>query len=160
MKTLEVLSYLSDSMIPFASTDLPLFLCLHLQLVSLLEDIWAGMLSQCMSYVCLQYINHDSSEPSEWLFCHCNMQQFPLPADHPNMVQSKMHWIQKEFYCTQKKTKHAKTQKNKSQRATEPDTKVSGSANRIWKKPLWWLLINTPQTSASCLWKPSWLQGR
>lgn len=83
------------------------------------------------------------------LFCHCNMQQFPLPAAHPNMVQ--LHLIQKEFCCTRKKTKHAKTQKNKSQRATDPDTKVSGSANRIWKKPCgdYWLIPHKHQLVAS-----------
>lgn len=78
LKTLEVLSNISDSMILSASTDPPLFLCLHLQLVSMLEDIWAEVIPKCMNYVCLHLINQDFSVPQYFLTVTCSNIHFLL----------------------------------------------------------------------------------
>lgn len=80
-----------------------------------------------MNYVCLHYINHDFSVPCYFLTVTCSNIHLLLNI----IAQYKLHWIQKELYCTWKKTKYAKIQKNKSQRATDLETKVSVSANRI-----------------------------
>lgn len=147
-KTLEDLYNLSDSMILLPSTDLPLFLYLHLQLVSMTEDIWAGVLSQCMNYVCLHYINHDFSAPHYFLTVTCSNIHFLLTI----IAQYRETALDpKGVLLYSEKHQICKTPENKSQRATDLDTKASVSANRIWKNPSgdYWLIQHKHQLVAS-----------